>query len=462
MPDPVLFHRVVVLERCVRFVDEVKELAKKKRDGVTQHEMVEAAIKNLPPCWGWEEMDRQQQRVIETVMSKCRRDMERVYEAVRKRNHDRPSAVRKDPLAFTTRIDAEYYSELLDCINAHLTDPLAPAPPDPLVANIASCHKNFLALYLGTNRPGLHSAGCYLVFNSLANSLAVILPLLPRSHCPTGAGVAVLRHNVYGDYLLAELYRHKDARTQLVSLNKATLFVWCSTGSGPFADPWIPKEVTYSFHANMVLQVSTTSLCWVDLQTGILVCDHLDRLAAGDDGDDVPFFCFIPLPRECAVKSDPRTWMQAEHFRSMCCVNRETIEFVCMDGYSQGRPTSDAMLTRWVLKFPLTNCWRWEKGTTLCVRDLYDGLPFYNVDDSKLQRLVFSCPVMSCAQPDVTYLSVADLRCKHGCGHEHDRWEAAGYYELSIDMKRRSILSVFQFPSESCGVPHPQRYLLLK
>jgi hypothetical protein len=121
--------------------------------------------------------------------------------------------------------------------------PLHGLRSDPLVANIASCHKNFLALYLGTNRPGLHSAGCYLVFNSLANSLAVILPLLPRSHCPTGAGVAVLRHNVYGDYLLAELYRHKDARTQLVSLNKATLFVWCSTGSGPFADPWIPKEV---------------------------------------------------------------------------------------------------------------------------------------------------------------------------------------------------------------------------
>ena len=120
------------MEHCVRFVDEVKELAKKKRDGVTQHEMVEAAIKNLPPCWGWEEMDRQQQRVIETVMSKCRRDMERVYEAVRKRNRDRPSAVRKDPLAFTTRIDAEYYSELLDRINAHLTDPLAPAPPSIL------------------------------------------------------------------------------------------------------------------------------------------------------------------------------------------------------------------------------------------------------------------------------------------------------------------------------------------
>ncbi|RLN22296.1 hypothetical protein C2845_PM07G17790 [Panicum miliaceum] len=347
MPDPAPFQRVVVLERCVRLVDEVEEFVEKKRDGVTQHEMVEAAINNLPPCRDWVEKKLQQQRVIETVMSKCRRDMERAFEAVRKRNRDRPSAVRKEPLAFTTCMDAEYYSELLDCIDAHLTDPLAPAP-----------------------------AGA-MVFNSWANSLALVppLPLTTMSHCSTGAEVAVLRHNMYGDYLLAELYRHKDARTQLASLDKATLFVWCSTGSGPLANQWIPKEVvlplppdddqdstqptTYSFQANMVLQVSSTSLCWVDLQTGILVCDHLDRLGAGDDGDDVLFFRFIPLPRECAVKSDPRTWKQAEHFRSMCCVTRETIEFVCMDGYTQGRPTTDAMLTRWVLKFPLTNCWRW-------------------------------------------------------------------------------------------------------
>ncbi|CAO2201731.1 unnamed protein product [Urochloa humidicola] len=117
-----------------------------------------------------------------------------------------------------------------------------------------------------------------------------------------------------------------------------------------------------------------------------------------------------------------------------------------MDDCSQGRPVGDVILTTWALQSPLTNDWRWDECGTGYVLEL-SGLPF-SKDDSKLQRLVPSCPVISWRDADLTHLTVTDFQYKH------EQWEAVGFYELSLWGSR--ILSVFEFPSGCGGVPHSQ------
>ncbi|CAO2191363.1 unnamed protein product [Urochloa humidicola] len=487
MPDParpsLLTTEEVLVDRRVLFVDELQEMIQ-ETGGVPLDRSIESVLKRLPACTNMMEQECQEQMAIEEEMTRYLAEVEEpAFKMLLERKACRPSAVRKEPVTFTCA-DADYYREVLDGIDLHLPQLAASPgvnsltlriswPPDhylrryPLAGYIASCHYNLVAFYLGTHRPGLPSPGCYLVFNSWANSLALIPPLptglvTATSHCSIGSGVALLRHNQFSDYLLAELYLHQDAQTHLAS-NRATLFIWCSPGSGPLADRWIQKEVvlplpadkgtrpaTYSFRANMVLQVSSTSLCWVDLQTGILVCNHLERLAAGSTDDDLHFH-FIPLPEECAIKSDPLSWRQAEEYRSMCCMGSKNIKFVCiddcsMDKCSQGHPIGDAILTTWALESPLTNDWRWEECRTVYVLQL-SGLPF-SKDDSKLQRLIPSCPVISWRGADLMHLTVTDFQYKN------EQWEAAGFYELSLCGAR--ILSVFEFPSGCGGVPHSQ------
>ncbi|XP_052166701.1 uncharacterized protein LOC127783549 [Oryza glaberrima] len=175
------------------------------------------------------------------------------------------------------------------------------------------------------------------------------------SHCGIGTGVTILRHNDYYDYVLVELFSHQDTRTHLAS-NKVTLFLWWSPSSGPLADgQWIQKEVllpipasnqdkddvtwppTYSFCADMVFAVLTISLCWVDLRTGILVCDHIHKLGTGtDDDDDHLLLFFISLPEECVMKPSLLSWKRsAEEHRTMICRDLETILFISMDNYIQ-------------------------------------------------------------------------------------------------------------------------------
>ncbi|CAO2188142.1 unnamed protein product [Urochloa humidicola] len=477
----------VLVDRRVLFVDELQEMIQ-ETGGVPLDRSIESVLKRLPACTSMMEQECQEQMAIEEEMTRYLAEVEEPgFKMLLERKACRPSAVRKEPVTFTCA-DADYYGEVLDGIDLHLPQLAASPgvnsltlriswPPDhylrryPLAGYIASCHENLLVLYLGTHRPGLPSPGCYLVFNSWANSLALVPPLptglvTATSHCGIGSGVALLRHNQFSDYLLAELYLHQDARTHLAS-NKATLFIWCSPSSGPLADRWIQKEVvlplpadkgirptTYSFRANMVLQVSSTSLCWVDLQTGILVCNHLERLAAGSTDDDLRFH-FIPLPEECAIKSDPLSWRQAEEYRSMCCMGSENIKFVCIDDCSiddcsQGHPIGNVILTTWALQSPLTNDWRWEKyaRTSLSVGDLFDDLAIKKDDDRKLQRLIPSFPVISRLKPCVIYISVAVLKYKH----EHEQWETTGSYELSIDMPYPRVASAFKFPSPSTTV----------
>jgi hypothetical protein len=174
---------------------------------------------------------------------------------------------------------------------------------------------------------------------------------------------------------------------------------------------WPP---TYSFRADMVFAVLTTSLCWVDLRTGILVCDHIDKLSTGtDDDDDHLLLFFISLPEECVMKPSLLSWKRlAEEHRTMICRDPETILFISMDNYIQGLPIGDTVLTTWTLKFPLTNHWTWEKHSapSLFVGDLLNDLPVLKLKNPRMIGRRCTLPTArSVALTVKTILSLASL-----------------------------------------------------
>uniref|UniRef100_A0A0D9YAP3 DUF1618 domain-containing protein n=1 Tax=Oryza glumipatula TaxID=40148 RepID=A0A0D9YAP3_9ORYZ len=443
-------------ERYVALVDDIQEVID-EIGGVSFDVSLKAVLDALPECSDGQEWDEQEQSAIRAEITRHQAEvLEPAFAIFRDRKACRPAApgtMRKEPMA--SRCDSgSYYREVLDGIDPHFSHLTGGAivnsltigvswPPShdlwsyPLFAFISSCHDCLLVLYFGNYRPGISSPSI-------------------------GTGVAILRHNDYYDYVLIELFPHQDSRTHLAS-NKATLFLWWSPSSGPLADgQWIQKEVllpipatsnqdkddatrppTYSFRANMVFAVSTTSLCWVDLRTGILVCDHIDKLNTGtDDDDDHLLFRFIPLLEECVMKPGLLSRKRlAEEHRTMICMDPETILFVSMDSYIQGLPIGDTVLTTWILKFPLTNHWTWEKHSTpsLYVGDLLNDLPVLkeSKDDRKTQHIA-NCPVSSIDKQNhlVTSLTITKYERKH----ENGQWGVMGLYEVSIDMDGRTVL----------------------
>ncbi|RLN08554.1 uncharacterized protein C2845_PM11G24500 [Panicum miliaceum] len=288
----------------------------------------------------------------------------------------------------------------------------------------------------GPYRPTLPPPGFYLVYDSLANSLAAVPPLPPSSasqftHRAIGSGAGVLRHHPPGEYMLAELLYHRTSSAQ------ATLFTWCS--SGPVAGQWISKEVvlpfplpsdpTYIFHADIVFVVGETSMCWVDLLEGILVCDNI----VAD-----PKFRFISLP-----KGYSRSW-NPEHgrgrprdFRSMCSVRGDSVKFIhmeaagCFDGMA---------LTTWTLC--LSNS-EWEKGGSFSITDMWAD-PTYN--ELKLPKRVPRYPILSLLDEEdgIVYLDVVE---------QNDR------YVFSVNVERGMVISGIRLPP---GTRRPNRIMAVE
>ncbi|CAL5087709.1 unnamed protein product [Urochloa decumbens] len=452
--------QMVLVDRFVRFVDELKEVIEELGD-LPLDASIQSRLKHIPPCVSRQEWEDKQQEAIRDEIIRHRADVqEPAFAILRERKASRTGAMRKEPVTFSCD-DAAYYHKVLDGIDPRLPEltekdvinsltigiswpPSHHLRSHPQAGFIASCHGFLLALYFGTYRPGLSSPGCYLVINTWANSVAIVPPLptgwvTTTSHCGIGAGVAILSHNSYGDYVLAELFLRQDSRSHLPS-NKATLFLWGSPNSGPLAGRWMQKEVllplpadeegTCSFRADMVFAVAATSICWVDLRTGILVCDHIDMLAAGT-ADDCLVFRFIPLPEECAtMAADPVSrWRPAGEYRTMFCVDRELIVFVCMaESYTHGCPLDKSMLTTWTLTSPMTDSWEWRRNANgpICLGDLLDDLPILK-NNGRL--LMPSRPVISMEGPCVvTNLIVTGYDYEFGRGQR----EATGLYKLSI------------------------------
>ncbi|KAL6644495.1 hypothetical protein ACP70R_016103 [Stipagrostis hirtigluma subsp. patula] len=452
----------VLLDRCVMVINELREIMK-ETGCPSMDETMESVVQALPDCSSWQERERLEQAAIEAEIERYTAEVEApAYALLRERKASRPSAVRKEPVVIVDDdAAAAFYREVLDGVEPYfpqLAAAAAPAvtslslrvalPPNhpmlhcALTAVIASSDAGFLALYVGPYRPGYPGPGFYLVYNTCANSVAIVPPLPAssvffRSHCHVGPGVAVVRHGD-GKYLLTELLFRKDSKTGLVT-NNASLFLWWP--AGPLAGRWTRKDVvlplpTTHFRGDVVFAAGNL-ICWVDLLTGILVCEGLAAGAA----DDGPVFRFIPLPKECIVEPIAERG-QPEEYRSMCCINTHTFKFVSLDGYSQGRPISEVILRTWTLDIHQREDFQWSCEASFSIKELWND-PIYN-NDLKLEPLMPSNPIIS-EEHDCVCLLVLNYK------YRNEIVEATGPYHLSLDMGSQRITSAFKFPSPATG-----------
>ncbi|CAN6223736.1 unnamed protein product [Urochloa humidicola] len=448
------------------------------------------------------------QRAMEEVMLRYRAEIEAPADAIlRKRKASRPSAVHKVAVAlsadddYDTGASAALYREALDGIEPHL--PHVAEPPGittltlrvswpcdstwrnfPRGAYIAGADYSVLALYVGPYRPGLSGVpGFYLVYDSRANSVAVAPPLPPGavttfSQCCIGTGVAVLRRRGDG-YALVELLPRQDPRSGCIT-NAGTLFTWRS--SGPHAGRWVQTEAAalplpveppdeedddeppgYGFFADTAFAAGGSCVCWADLLQGMLVCD--DVLA------DHPEFRFVPLPPGFSVDPDPEGRRGIpDQYRSMCCVERREVDndnnqeqhavkFVAMvGGHSQGRSISEVELVTWTLDSPGDPTSEWKRGAAapMTLGDIWAD-PTYK-DELGLPPIAPSHPVLSMAQDDVVYLELVEDEGRRLEEEEGDGGVTEGgrsWYMLTVDLRRRRVLSAFNFPPGSRLFPPP-------
>lgn len=358
----------------------------------------------------------------------------------------------------------------------------------PASASIVGCHKNLLLLCLGGDKDGF-----YMVYNSKANSMAIVPRRihLSMTHYPIARvrwlfrGLAVLRLSTSDDYLLAELLFRTEDRSGVYPTNKATLFLWrsllgasaqlarrpvcspyiCLTPDKvpPFpqnlakhAQQWIPMEVELplrtdkdhhpSFRADMTLAPGATSICWVDLLEGILVYNHRNHHLAEQQQP----LHFIPLPPESYVveaNSNPH------EYRSMCCIKGGAMKFVSMEGFHrEDISMADVVLITWILTNPQSRTkWKWHLFESVRIGDFWHD-PHYN--DVPMQP---HFPIINTVEPHVIYLRVRNYKYDPVC----DEMEAREAYVLGVDMHLRSVVSTFEASSSSRMMltSHFTRYL---
>ncbi|KAK8449201.1 hypothetical protein SEVIR_7G179500v4 [Setaria viridis] len=253
---------------------------------------------------------------------------------------------------------------------------------------ISSTDKGLVVLYTGMYRPGngAHNlAGCYLVYDASSNSVSAIPQLdppttgslyrvLPTIKC-LGLSAAILRHGHGGEgaYVLAEL-----VTTFHPGLPDAELYQWSSsTSTANSGGEWmrtavrlpLPPELcgpTYFLEIDMTFSFEGSHICWVDLLTGVLICDLFKPQG--------PEFSFIPLPQGCSLYTPDniRLGMNTQEFRSMGCVCG-AIKFVALIGYPEGSSNNEVVLKTWTLSPDLKE---WKKGSTVLVGDLWESESF--------------------------------------------------------------------------------------
>ncbi|CAN6249397.1 unnamed protein product [Urochloa humidicola] len=287
---------------------------------------------------------------------------------------------------------------------------------------ISSTDKGLVVLYAGMYRPGngaYSPAGCYLVYDASSNSLSAIpqldppatslgtLPVLPtiKSLGPTAA-ILRLGHGEEGDaYVLAEL-----VATVHPGLPDAELYLWSSSSStANSGGEWtrtpvrlpLPPELcgpTYFFHVDMAFSMEGCRVCWVDLLTGVLICDLFTPQGR-------PEFSFIPLPQGCPLYTPDniRLGLKTQEFRSMGHVCG-AIKFVALIGYSEGSTGNELVLRTWTLPADLKG---WKEGSSVLVGDLRESESF---SQTKLPRVRPMFPVLSMNEDDIVYVFLNDVK----------------------------------------------------
>uniref|UniRef100_A0A0A9H463 DUF1618 domain-containing protein n=1 Tax=Arundo donax TaxID=35708 RepID=A0A0A9H463_ARUDO len=311
------------------------------------------------------------------------------------------------------------------------------------IGEISSTDKSILAIYSGLYRPGnggYSGDGGYLVFDASSNALSAI-PALPHSPNLKGLGrsAVVLRHgSAAGGYTLAELVTTCDT-----GLPEAELCVWSPSSTVSPDGEWIQTSIrlplpedlcgpTYFFKIDMAFSFAGC-FCWVDLLTGVLVCDP--------SAQQGPKFSFIPLPvGYCMyVKYSRRLRLTPEVFRSMSCV-RGAIKFVALVGYTEEAcPSNEVMLKTWTLSPDFKE---WNKGKDLSVGEVWASDSFNKME---LPRVVPMCPVLSMHEDEIIYAILNDMEEVD----EVDEYEdivgvttvPKAHYKIRLDMLQNKVMS---------------------
>ncbi|TVU00713.1 hypothetical protein EJB05_53844, partial [Eragrostis curvula] len=274
------------------------------------------------------------------------------------------------------------------------------------IGRISSTDKSLVALYTGNYQPGNPSSrGYYLVYDASDGSLSGIPPL-PDHRCSfsgLGRGAAILSlGGNKGSYVLAELVASRS------ELPKADLFLWRSSASpNQQARRWVRRSLRLPYHVldwdkypafriDRTFSYAGSSVCWVDLFSGAIICDLLAP---------EPRLTFVALPAGCSVDFPIRMRPARPHeFRTMGCV-RGAIRFAILDGFYESTPENEGeiVLRTWTLSPDLKE-WR-EDGAALRVRDLWESESFR---DAGLPRLAPMTPVLSVDEDDVVCFAMAD------------------------------------------------------
>ncbi|KAM0822984.1 hypothetical protein ACQ4PT_071172 [Festuca glaucescens] len=293
-------------------------------------------------------------------------------------------------------------------------------------ACISSADKHIVALYAGYYRPGNSNRGCFLIYDARKNSLSTI-PQLPFDHSHENIGrhtAVVVCDGDGGGYTLAELVRVESSAG-----DEAKLYLW-----HPSAEEWVvkagrlPPEVCSPddyFSASMCFHYCGTSLCWVDLLKGILVCD----LSEVQRRSSVPKFRFVPLPEGCTtydIIDDKGQELFPELFRSMACIDG-VIKFVTMDGYVERR-SAELKLTLWTLSSDFSS---WDISKVYDVGNIWENETYQSCI---LGRIAPSFPVLSMHEANVVYLVFTDFR------RGKDQVSVfKGQYVLRVDMENCKV-----------------------
>ncbi|CAL5030975.1 unnamed protein product [Urochloa decumbens] len=310
-----------------------------------------------------------------------------------------------------------------------------------LGGDISSTDKGIVVLYSGFYRPGnggFSGDGCYMVYDAPNNALSAIPPL-PDSPTMKGLGrtAVVMRHgSAVGDYSLAELV------TTDAGFPEAKLCVWSPSSSVNRGSEWIQTPIrlplpahltgpTCFFHIDMAFSFAGC-FCWVDLFSGLLVCDP-----AAPQG---PKLSFVPLPLGYCLEfpQNHRLRMEPETFRSMGCVCG-AIKFVALVGYTMACPSNEVMLKSWTLSSDFKE---WKEGSAICVGDLWDSESF---NEMELPRLSPMCPVLSMNEDEVIYAILNDIEHVDDVDEFGDvvgvNLVPKAHYMIRLDILQNKVLS---------------------
>nr|CAB3485099.1 unnamed protein product [Digitaria exilis] len=264
---------------------------------------------------------------------------------------------------------------------------------------ISSTNKELVVLYAGDYRPGCSntpSSGCYLVYDASSNSLQAV-PQLPYSYSfrARGLGAAIVSHGS-GNYVLAELLTSKTSGFPNGALY---LWHWPSPNQGQWTLNSVgfpPQVLAPTFRIDMAFSYGDSCVCWVDLLTGVLICNLVKS--------PEPEFTLVPLPPGCSVDVSDRRRPRPrpQEFRTMGCVNG-AIKFVAIVGFNENIDSKDLTMRSWTLSPDLEE---WKAGNPLAVSDLWESESFR---ERNLPKVAPTFPVISTTESQVIYVMMNDV-----------------------------------------------------